>query len=1128
MPDNNTYHNDTAADSQTSDETAWSGIEITRITKLSPEGQPAVISKKITLQPDNTLLTDGSLCQLQFGFAKRIPIADENALRALIGGLQSNQAITLGRLRSELGPEVRIASKAILDEVRKSYPDVFSRSNDYIEFTAERPGLGLLDADCKNRPDYINMRIEAAGGLWAVLEKVVPNLTQIQFVYRNSTSSGIFRTNCNPHVQMTNAGGFHFYLFVRNSTDFPRFLTALRDRLWLEGFGWYEISKGGQLLNLTVIDWSVGSPERLVFEAPPLLDGDLRQDPKQREIITHSGPQLVTEITQDLHPGEKSQLEALQAAAREHLKPALAQRRLTAEKERAHKNAKARGRSAPGLADWAAARRAGEGILLPNQVLAFDDPEFRGLTVRDVLNDPLRFIDATMADPLEGVYYGTGKAKIMVRDEDGSLFIHSFAHGRMIYDLKWDAETIEAIITALPKTEMLQQFLAMLPYADLNELDESLLIEQLVKLADVKIRVIQRAIKDARKKQTEAKDEAKRAWAAANRKDPRPQCRAPGEQEPTLALMAEMDRIMGAGRYPVMVASGGWPIRAAVDRPANTFKLMEDNADPDAPRAPAEPVTLLRRHNKWTLGLEIERRIDFVHNGRSVRLLDEYVQHYLHHDDGKLPFVKAVMTTPLVMRGNAGDPRPRLYMPENGVDRHLNVFFQISDDVRAAMPRPEDSTPEDAHAALLFLTEDWLGDVLTSFQGKCTLIVSVLQTLERTLLSERMAYLLTGGIRGVGKTTAVSMLALAATGSLPPASPWSDNPSERRKDMLAYLSEALAIIVRDNILNNSTISCPYLEASLTSSEFSDRMLGVNERRRVSAETTPYLTGNNIEAVGDLASRTLTTIFDADQPHPEERPFRHQDPYAWTLAHRADILRALYTLMLANSRSRSQQAPTRAKNWWRLCAAPVEHAANGLRPKDGKSPVRGGPGVEELPPDRGWVDFRELLQNHEDSGEALNADATFVAALRAITTTNKVGVVHDWFSAADVEMLVRGSALTDTPGKTAPSWAVQIFRDYTQPTTVKGENKSGVAVTSISIGLKLKGLAGRPFRIIETSTINRIKEIGTEGEDTKSTVEAGDEIAAIVLKLEKLPKRAAAKKHITGLYRVVAVKTPETN
>lgn len=78
------------------------------------------------------------------------------------------------------------------------------------------------------------------------------------------------------------------------------------------------------------------------------------------------------------------------------------------------------------------------GILLPPVELPFDDAALVGRTVADVLADPGKFVGVTLADPLEGPEYGTGKAKIL-RRRDSSLMIHSFAHGRTTYELRYDA-----------------------------------------------------------------------------------------------------------------------------------------------------------------------------------------------------------------------------------------------------------------------------------------------------------------------------------------------------------------------------------------------------------------------------------------------------------------------------------------------------------------------------------------------------------------------------------------------------------------------------------------------------------------------------------------------------------------
>jgi hypothetical protein len=55
-------------------------------------------------------------------------------------------------------------------------------------------------------------------------------------------------------------------------------------------------------------------------------------------------------------------------------------------------------------------------------------------TVRAVLADPDNYVLQTLADPLEGVAYGRGKAKVF-RRPDGQLMINSFAHGGIRYRL---------------------------------------------------------------------------------------------------------------------------------------------------------------------------------------------------------------------------------------------------------------------------------------------------------------------------------------------------------------------------------------------------------------------------------------------------------------------------------------------------------------------------------------------------------------------------------------------------------------------------------------------------------------------------------------------------------------------
>ncbi len=146
--------------------------------------------------------------------------------------------------------------------------------------------------------------------------------------------------------------------------------------------------------------------------------------------------------------------------------------------------------------------------------------------------------------------------------------------------------------------------------------------------------------------------------------------------------------------------------------------------------------------------------------------------------------------------------------------------------------------------------------------------------------------------------------------------------------MLSYFIAGAPYILWDNLNRGALIGCPHIERSCTSAYYADRRLGVSETVVAAASTVHLFTGNNIAPKGDLASRSLGIRLDVDRPDPENREFKHPDPVGWTSSHRADILAALYTIMLGNPAlgdSSDAAAQTRFKMWWRLVGSAVEHA-----------------------------------------------------------------------------------------------------------------------------------------------------------------------------------------------------------
>jgi hypothetical protein len=79
----------------------------------------------------------------------------------------------------------------------------------------------------------------------------------------------------------------------------------------------------------------------------------------------------------------------------------------------------------------------------------------------------------------------------------------------------------------------------------------------------------------------------------------------------------------------------------------------------------------------------------------------------------------------------------------------------------------------------------------------------------------------------------------------------------------------------------------------------------------------------------MASRGVGIRLLTDDPHPEDRAVRNDDPIGWTRDHRAEILRHLYTILAYGCRNRplGQVAKTRFRKWWSLVGWPVELAAS---------------------------------------------------------------------------------------------------------------------------------------------------------------------------------------------------------
>ena len=262
-----------------------------------------------------------------------------------------------------------------------------------------------------------------------------------------------------------------------------------------------------------------------------------------------------------------------------------------------------------------------------------------------------------------------------------------------------------------------------------------------------------------------------------------------------------------------------------------------------------------------------------------------------------------------------------------------------------------------------------------------------LSLIERSLLPERPAFFIVAGLRGSGKTTLAHMVAMAVLGHEAPATSWSDIDEERKKALFSLFRQGVPFVVWDNIRRGEAVSCPHIEASLTSQQLTDRVLGVSQTETVSTAAIQVFTGNQIIPRGDMSSRSFMIALDADQPNPEDRDFVHPAPLEWTRSNRFKIMGALYTMLIAGARNRqpNEIAKTRFKTWWRLVGWPVEYAAK-LVGQD--------------------LDCDQLIKASETVDPDVLAIATVLSTFRAIWGTNR-------FTARDIVQKLPGEYYIST-------------------------------------------------------------------------------------------------------------------
>lgn len=373
------------------------------------------LSKSYVLGADGRLVKDGSASLLRSGRARLVSVPTAASLAAVITACARNQAFLYSRFSDPNLQETGIGTTGRVEV------DHISRTEKNFTF-ADGPGWCPVDID------------EFDGDPLAALRTVMPELASCAYVLRASTSAGIYDDDT--LAPLTPSNKWHLSILLKSQRDLPRFLEDLHKRLWLGGHGWIKLSAAGTMLVRSPVDLAMRGLVQPIFEGAPELGPGLAQTPRLA-LANKGGPLDTVSGCKPLTAAERAEYKRRVADAKAATRPKAERRRaewaearVAAMVAKGMTEAEARAALCTAATEQRAGGDAVASYVLPH-LFELEFTELGVVPVADVLADPERYIEKTLADPHEGVEYGRGTA-ILYKEPCG-LWIKSFAHGETHY-----------------------------------------------------------------------------------------------------------------------------------------------------------------------------------------------------------------------------------------------------------------------------------------------------------------------------------------------------------------------------------------------------------------------------------------------------------------------------------------------------------------------------------------------------------------------------------------------------------------------------------------------------------------------------------------------------------------------
>ena len=240
---------------------------------------------------------------------KRMTVATLAEVMAVLDTLTDKHAACWGVSVADADESVVETAERV--ESGQAVAGAISRTHKFMTW-ANAAGVFMADLDDNHTPE------SARDALLAAWRAVFGNddLAEVEMFYRPSVSAGVYAEGIEP------LQGGRIYFGVERAEDIPRIGDALVAGMWLNGHGFVKPSKSGAALMCCPVDATVWQPERIDFVAPAVL-GDGVMCKRPASVRFGEAGRILPAFDVIVPPATESEVEALQARAKEDAKPVL-------------------------------------------------------------------------------------------------------------------------------------------------------------------------------------------------------------------------------------------------------------------------------------------------------------------------------------------------------------------------------------------------------------------------------------------------------------------------------------------------------------------------------------------------------------------------------------------------------------------------------------------------------------------------------------------------------------------------------------------------------------------------------------------------------------------------------------